>query len=431
MTDVLIKKSDNVLGDVDIPASKSYANRALVVSAIAEYTSKINNIPHCDDVKYMLSSLENLGIEIAKYNNDIKIVGNSGIFNNIKNSELFCGIAGTTSRFLVALASLCNCDIKVIGEGRILERPIAPLCNALKQIGVNIQYNNDNLAIPVTINGSNINGNKILINGNISSQFISALLMISPYIPGGLEIIVEQNLVSIGYIDITIDVMKKFGINVINENYRKYIIKSQKYQGISYAIEGDWSSASYFFGISTVCNAKINLKNLNHKSIQSDSKIVDIFKKIGLKTDSFDDSISLLGCNKINPIEINMENMPDSAMTIITVLAMANGKSKITGLSTLKNKETDRLLAMHTELAKLGIKTEIDDESITIYGDPNLKLNKIIKINTYHDHRIAMCFAIFGIKFGNIVIENMEVVSKSFPEFWDCIEKIGVCFEKC
>jgi len=430
---VLIDKFQAIVNPcVNISGSKSYANRALIVSAIANGVSKISNLPYCDDVKYMLLSLENLGIVIEKIGeNEIKIYGNSGVFSNIKKNELFCNIAGTTSRFLTSLAILIHENIIITGCGKLLERPISDLENAISQLGVEIKYLEKNGCIPIEILSQKNLKNTITLNGNISSQFTSSLLMIAPRLKNGLKIQVQGEVISRPYIDITLDVMQNFGVQISHKSYAEYQIYNQRYIPFDCSIEGDWSSASYFFAFSLANNIDLKLYGLKQNSIQGDCKITDIFIKMGCKIEHYFDYILIKGSKKINPIEVNMNNMPDSAMTIICMCALADGVSVISGLSTLKNKETDRLLAIHTELLKLGIKTEIYDEKIVIYGNSNLKLENIVNIETYHDHRVAMCFAIMASRLGNIVIEDYMVVSKSMPEFWYILKNIGVIFQKC
>ncbi len=427
MSDILIKNScEFIKGNVEIPTSKSYANRALIISALAKGTSILQNMPECDDVIYLVKALGKLNIAIEKSGKNLTVHGCGGSFKNVENTELFCGIAGTTSRFLVSLAALTGKEITISGEGQLLERPVGDLCKALESIGVFVEYLQKNQCIPVVINGSNLRSVKnIEIKGNISSQFISSLLMITPYLPGNIEINVQNHPVSASYIDITLDIMRSFNVNISHQNYTKYIANSQQYQAKNYTIEGDWSSASYFFALSLLTNSTITLENLSTSSTQGDAGIVKIFKQIGLNVAEKSGTFYLAG-GVVTPVEINMENMPDSAMTIICVLAFASGKSTISGLSTLKNKETNRLLALHQELAKIGVKTEVFEDGITIHGSPDIALEKIVKIETYHDHRMAMCFGILGAKLGNIVIKNKEVVSKSYPNFWESISNIGV-----
>ncbi|QED23226.1 3-phosphoshikimate 1-carboxyvinyltransferase [Candidatus Deianiraea vastatrix] len=427
---LISKITDFTTKTAQIPGSKSIANRALMISSIANGVSKLSNIPECDDVLAFVDALENLGIKCEKDGDKMQIFGNSGKFENIKNTVLNCKIAGTTSRFLTALASLCKREIVVTGEGKLLERPIKDLCNALLALNVDVKYLKNDGCVPVSVSSSCNFASEVLINGAISSQYTSALLMIAPYFSSGLQLRASSP-VSKPYIDLTIDIMGTFGVKVENNEYLSYNIPKSQYTSQDFAIEGDWSSASYFFGISMLTGMKIEISGLKTTSLQGDRRILDIFKQLGAKIEENNNIISLIAPKTIKALKINMENMPDSAMTIICTLAFADGISEISGLSTLKNKETDRLAALHNELQKIGINTEVFTDKIVIYGNSELKLENCVEIETYHDHRMAMCFAMIASRLGNLAILDPKVVSKSMPEFWDICKKIGLNFNVC
>lgn len=411
---------------VEIPGSKSYTNRALIIAALADGKSILNNLLYSDDTKYMMESLEKLGVEFIKEEKRIIVKGCGGKFNNAKNIELFCGIAGTTSRFLTGLAALIGEEIILSGEGKILERPIGELVDGLRQISTEIEYLGKDGSLPLKINGKNINGNEIAIKGNVSSQYFTSLLMIAPMLKNGLKIKVIGEQVSKSYIDITVDIMREFGVEVINNDYKEYIVKAgQSYRAKEYNIEGDWSSASYFCCIGALYRGQITIKNLNNNSVQGDKEFPKLIEKTGAEVFYNNGGITIKGSSKIKSLEIDMEQMPDTAMSMAILLSFADDVSKITGLSTLKAKETDRLLAMKNELAKIGVESEIGNDYIIIHGG-NPKVQKDAEIETYHDHRIAMSLAIAGSKIDNIVIQNPDVVSKSFANFWDTLKQIGV-----
>lgn len=410
--------------NVNIYGNKSIANRAIITAALSSGVSILQNIPECDDTQVLISAVQNLGVKIEKLGDySIKIQGIDGFFNNIVNNELFCKIAGTTSRFLTSFALLTNEMLKITGEHRLLERPIDDLCDALTKIGCNIKYLGKNGCVPFEIKRNKEISSEVSVNCDKSSQFLSSILLVAPCLKNGLKIKMNGNAVSKPYINTTISVMEKFGASV---SYSEgiYEIINSGYTAQDFVIEGDFSATSYFFGIASICGITIRLNGVFLPSIQGDSKIVDIFQKIGCRFTFGDNFIEISSSEVVKNIEINMEDMPDSAMTVICILAFADGVSKISGLSTLKNKETDRLLALHTELSKIGIKTEITADSITIFGNPDLKINEIVNISTYEDHRMAMCFAMIGTRTGNVAIENPDVVNKSMPEFWNELRKI-------
>lgn len=408
---------------VEMPGSKSYTNRALIIAALAEGESKIISPLHSDDTKYMIESLKKLGVKIEELvGGDLIIQGNGGKFD-IKNNQLFVGIAGTTSRFLTALSVLAGEEIYLTGEGKILERPIGPLVSGLKQIGVEISYEGKKGSLPLKINGENICSNEIEIDGSVSSQYFTALMLIAPILENGLRIKVQNEQTSKSYIDMTISIMKEFGIEVENNNYEEYIIKgNQSYTPKKYKVEGDWSSASYFCAIGALNKGQIKVVNLNNNSAQGDVKFPDLMQKMGAKVEYLDDGVIIRGSSVLNSIDIDMEQMPDTSMTLAVVAAFAKGKTEITGLSTLKAKETNRIEAIHNELMKMGIETKPTEDSITIIGGNP----KGEEIETYDDHRIAMAFAVAGTKIEDMVIRDKDVVGKSFPEFWEEISNIGV-----
>lgn len=401
---------------IEIPSSKSYTNRALIIASLVNGKSILKNPLYSDDTKYMMESLEKLGVKFEKNDKDLIVYGIGGEFNTFDNMELFCGIAGTTSRFLTGLSVLFKNNVIINGEEKILERPIGELVDGLKQIGVEIEYLGKEGSLPLKVNGKNFNGNEISISGKISSQYFTALMMVAPLLKNGLKIRVLDEQISKSYIDITCDIMKAFGVNVINNNYKEYIIKKSKYKATSYTIEGDWSSASYFMCIGALHNGVIEIKNLNKNSVQGDRSFAELIEKIGAKVEYGDNSVIVRGNAKVKSIVADMESMPDTAMSLAVLLSFAEGESKIVGLSTLKNKETDRLLALYNELKKLSIESKIGDDYIIIKGGKH----KIIgNIETYNDHRIAMSFAVVGTVIDGVDIVNPAVVGKSFPEFWD------------
>lgn len=417
-----INKINNVNNvKIEIPGSKSYTNRALVIASLAEGKTILHNPLYSDDTKFMMESLEKLGVVFEKNNKDLVVYGKGGKFDTKENLELFCGIAGTTSRFLTGLLPLMKNNIIINGEGKILERPIGELVEGLRQLGVEIEYLGKEGSIPLRGNGKNIMGNEINIDGGISSQYFTALMMVAPLLKNGLTINVLGEQISKSYIDITIDIMKAFGVNIINNNYKQYVIKPAKYKAIEYNIEGDWSSASYFICIGALHNGSVEISNVNNKSVQGDRSFAKLVEMAGAKIEYKDNSI-VVRSGELKPIEVDMEQMPDTAMSLAVLLSFANGKSKITGLSTLKNKETDRLKALQNELRKISIDSEIGNDFIVINGSKNHKI--IDQIETYNDHRIAMSFAIAGTKLGNLEILNPEVVNKSFPEFWQYLNKL-------
>ncbi len=415
---------------IEIPGSKSYTNRAILIAAISNGKTIIKKLLRSDDTDYMIECLKNLGVEIIDHKNHLIVYGNNGKFKSIINNRLFCGLAGTTSRFLTALTLLINQDIEITGQDKILKRPIGDLAIALEKIGATTEYLGINGSLPLKIYGNKKIKNVVEISGKVSSQFISALLMIAPRLAQGLEINVIGDQVSKSYIDITINIMNHFGVYVKNDNYKKYVIKCQEYQAISeYNIEGDWSSASYFLALAGLINKEIKVNNIRQDSVQGDAQIIKILDLFGIKVD-FDKTIATINQNNINNLEITVDmfQMPDTAMTIMVLSAILGKEITIKGLSTLKDKECDRIEIPKQELAKFGIKCQTTKDSIIIYGQ-TFNDDSIVYIDTFEDHRIAMAFSILVVK-KQIYINNAHVVNKSFPNFWHELKKMGINIEK-
>ena len=420
MSSLIIIPNKNISGELTIPGSKSYTNRALIIAAMTEGEVKIKNPLYSDDTKAMIGCLKDLGVKISDLENEIIVKGS---VKDIKNKEykLNARLSGTTIRFILALVCVVP-GVKIItGEDALLKRPIGELAGALKDLGAKIQYIDKAGYPPLKITSSELSVKKTRLHGDISSQFFSALLMVAP-LTQGLEIDVMGKAISTPYIDMTISIMKYFGVEVENIDYKSYHVKAgQRYLKKDYLVEGDYSSAGYFLAIAALTKSKLILKNLSEKSLQADRNFVDILTKLGSSILYKEDSLEITG-GGIEPITIDMENCPDQAQTLAVMLAFAKGKSIITGIRSLRIKETERILALQNELSKMGIKTESTIDSLTIYGGNP----ESASINTYNDHRMAMSFAVAGVLLKGIEIKNPEVVTKTFPDFWQKLESIGI-----
>lgn len=420
MTKISIIPADNISGEVDVPSSKSYTNRALVIASLVKGEIRIINPLISDDTKSMVDCLKELGVKIEESKAEIRVIGDIGEIRD-EPHELNAGLSGTTIRFLLALCCVLP-GMKIIkGKDSLNKRPIGELAGALKDLGAKIEYLEKSGYPPLKISSDKLTSNYTRLHGDISSQFFSALLMIAPVI-GRLEIDVMGNQISKPYIDMTIDLMEYFGVKVINENYNKYIVEpGQKYLKRDYIVEADYSSAGYFLAIAALKKAELKLKNLTPNSKQADRNFLKILESLGNEI-KFEGSDLVIQGHGVNPVDIDMENFPDQVQTMAVLLAFANGKSVISGVRSLRIKETERVLALQNELAKMKIKTESTIDSLTIYGGNP----KGSEIDTYNDHRMAMAFAIAGTEIDGIVINNPEVVTKTFPKFWEKLKDIGV-----
>jgi len=405
----LIIKFDKFKNNViTLNSSKSESNRLLIIQALSKEIININNLSNANDT-IILKNLLNK---------------NPNPIWNIKD-------AGTTMRFLTSFLSLKKNEVKITGSKRMEKRPIAILVNALNEIGAKIKYLKKEGYPPIYIkNKISQKINSIQIKGNISSQYISSLLLIAPILKNGIKIKIIEPLYSKPYVEMTLSLMKNFGIKY-KWNKNEIKITNQKYLSGSYKIESDWSAASYWYSIISINDHIRSLKliGLRKNSFQGDKIIADIMKNIGVYTRFERDGISLIkNSNLESTKEINFKNCPDLAQTILVIAAVKKIKLKLKGLESLKIKETDRLIAMKKELKKIGCNFyEANDE--WILERRNNKLPKKLIINTYKDHRVAMSFAALSSKL-ELVIRDPEVVNKSYPNFWNDLESIGYVCKK-
>ncbi len=405
---------------ITIPGSKSYSNRALLMASLTKNPVRINNLLECDDTKAMINCLKTLEINIQKKGNKINVLGSIDDVVDQKYN-LNANLSGTAIRFILALCCVIP-GIKILqGQEGLNNRPIGDLVDALSQLGAKIEYLDKVGFPPIKITSSKLNPSKVSIKGGVSSQFLSALLMILPII-GNTTVNVIGEQVSKSYIDMTISSMEKFGVKITNKKYKEYQMpEGQKYNIKEYSVEGDYSGAGYFAAIAVLTQSKITLKNLNPQSIQGDKEFLEFLKQMGNKIIFGDNEVTVIG-KCVKPIKINMKNCPDQAQTLAVLAAFAKGITLIKGVRSLRVKETERVKALEQELAKMGIKTKSSVDTLTIYGGNP----KAARIDTYGDHRMAMSFAVAGTKLKGMEINNPEVVSKTFPDFWEKIEQIGV-----
>lgn len=423
MKSIIIKPLEKaVSAEVYVPSSKSYTNRALIIAAMTNSKVRIINPLQSDDTQAMIKCLNILGIRVTKDGADLIVSGGVGAIRN-RVYRLDTDLSGTTIRFLSSLA-IVTPGIKILyGKEALNKRPIGDLVDGLRRIGAKIEYLKENGYPPIKITPARLFPGKIKINGNISSQYLSGILMVSPLLPNITTIEVVGRQISKSYVDLTVDIMEKFGVSVINQNYKKYIIpKNQGYKVIKYLIEGDISSASYFGAIAALTKSTLILRNLNPRSIQGDMDFLRILGKMGSKVSYGKNFIKVIG-KGVRAVDVNMESCPDQVQTMAVLAAFADGVSNISGVSSLRVKETDRVIALRQELQKMGIKTAVSGvNNISVYGGKA----HAAKINTYGDHRMAMAFAVAGTKLSGMEIVNPDVVNKTFPGFWDSLKSIGV-----
>lgn len=409
-----IQPTDTISATVAIPASKSYTNRALLIAALANGESRIESPLFSDDTKYMSSALNQFGVPVEKLENAFLVSGKGGRMK-APEKEVFVGNAGTTMRFLTTFAALAEGKSLLTGDERMQERPISDLLHCLNEMQVEARSIKDNNCPPLEINGGSIPGGLVHLAGDKSSQYLTSVLLSAPYFQSDTTIDIEGELTSKSYADITIDIMRSFGVYVINESYERFQVNVDEcYHSRNYEVEGDWSSASYFLASAAVTGGEIHLSQLNPESVQGDAGFLDVLEQMGCKATKSDNKISLQG-NPLRGISIDMNDMPDVVQTLAVVALFAEGPTEITGIGNLRLKETDRISALETELTRLGAKVESGEDFIVIHPGNY----KGCDIETYDDHRMAMSFAVAGLKIPGVRILNPKCVEKSFPDFFD------------
>ena len=389
--------------ELDISGSKSESNRILILKSIFK-NIKIKNLSSSDDTSVLKYSLQNL----------------------IENIDV--GHAGTSMRFLTAyLSTLQNKKFIISGTERMHQRPIGLLVDALNYLGFKVNYLNKMGFPPLEIIGSKNFRNEVILKSNVSSQFVSALTLIAPSLENGLRIILEDNVTSKPYIDMTISILNEIGVNATFENNLINVKPTKKIDNIVYKVESDWSSVSYFFSIVALSkNLKLSISNYKEKSFQGDANVYKYYESYGVKSKFEGNKLIISKDESYNlpqRIEIDLNDNPDLAQTIIVSSFGLNIPTKLTGLSTLKVKETDRLEALYNELTKLGANCKISDESIEIFKLQEFNIKNCI-IDTYNDHRMALAFAPLSV-LNSLEISDPGVVSKSFPEFWQKLKELG------
>lgn len=409
-----------ISAELTIPGSKSYTNRALLLAAMTGSKVKIVNPLTSDDTRSMIDCLKTLGIKVLEKKDSIEISGNlGGLPNRLYNLD--ANLSGTTLRFLLALSTIIPGTKKLWGKEGLNKRPIGELVSGLTQLGARIDYLGVRGFPPVLVQSSSLHPGIVKLKGNISSQYISAVLMIAPMVGEvTIQIIGEQ--ISKPYIDMTTNTIKQFGVEIINEDYKRYIVShKQQYKATQYTVEGDYSSASYFLAVAALTKSKITLENINPKSKQGDMKFIKILEIMGNRI-SFDQNQLTIQGKGIKPVNVDMRDCPDQIQTLAVLAAFAKGITKISGVSSLRIKETDRIFALREELKKMGIRTSSTKDTLTIYGGNP----KAARIDTFSDHRMAMSFAVAGAKLSGMEINDPDVVSKTFPTFWEKLKALGV-----
>lgn len=407
--------------NVRVPGSKSLTNRALLIASLADGMTRLTSALFSDDSCFFARALQSLGfdVQLDERNCEITVVGLGGRIP-VKQANLFIGNAGTAARFLSAFLTLGNGEYVVDGDSRMRERPIGDLIEALTQLGATIESTDD--CPPVRIQASGLPGGKTRIAGDISSQFLSALLMVAPYAQSPVEIEVVTELNSKPYVDMTLAVMDDFGITVQRDEYERFFTRPSSFFPLSfYSIESDASTASYFFAAPAICGGTVRVENISRTSKQGDIAFLEILQQMGCAIKEGNNYIEVTGTGTLRGLEVDMRDIPDIAQTLAAVAPFAASPTRIRGIASARVKETDRVHATCTELFRLGVRVEEHEDGMTIYP---CKTFKPANIQTYNDHRMAMAFSLIGLHVPGITIENPGCVSKTFPDFFKVLETL-------
>ena len=422
MLKVFIEKTGKLSGWIKVPPSKSYTHRAIIASALSIGLSKVANPLFSDDTLATVEACKSLGVFVEKVKNGFLIEGKEKL--KAPEKPINCKLSAATLRFMVAVACLAEGKTILTGENGLLKRPIEPLIQALNQLGVNCKSSNG--FPPVTVYGGNLKGGKTSIVGNVSSQFISGLLFISPLAKNNVEICLTTPLESKPYVQLTLEILKKHGINIeVLGNHEKYLVEgNQQYKPFNHTVPGDFSSASFLMAAAILTGSNIKIYGLDCLTPnQPDMQILSILKNMGVKIKIEKDFVEIFG-GEISGIDLDAKDIPDLVPVCVVLACYAKGKTTIKNIRRLRIKESDRVKTIMVELKKMGAKIKKFENMFQIEG-----LNKLkgATINPHNDHRIAMACTVAALKAeGKTTILNAECVNKSYPNFYKDLQQIGV-----
>ena len=416
-----------VQGVVRLPGSKSISNRILLLAALASGTTHVRDVLIADDTICMLNALKALGVSINQTNeNDYLVQGVGGRFP-VREADLFLGNAGTAYRPLTAVLSLVQGHYRLYGVSRMYERPVRDLVDALRQLGSDITYLGNEGFPPLEIKAAKIQADSLVVRGDVSSQYLTSLLIASPLIGKMLTIEVIGKLISRPYINLTLELMLRFGVEIEQERLRHFVL----YDGLNYIspgeifVEGDASSASYFLAAGAIGGGPVRVEGIGRDSFQGDVRFIKALEKMGARVLQGDNWIEVRApqFGSLRAINIDCNHIPDAAMTLAVVALFADGITMLTNIASWKVKETDRLAAMATELRKLGATVDEGSDFLRITPSIDKNLTSHVDINTYNDHRMAMCFSLASLG-APVRINDPDCVSKTFPNYFEKFAEI-------
>lgn len=404
------------------PGSKSITNRALVCAALAAGQSTLEGVLDSDDTRVMMAALQTLGLRL-KHDAALRRIAIDGCAGRVPATaaELFVGNSGTTIRFLTAMLTLAHGEYRLDGVPRMRERPIGDLLGALRQLGAAVEAGSPDECPPVLIHARGLRGGQVEIAGDISSQYLSGLLMAAPYAEQVVEVRVRGPLVSRPYVHMTLAVMRSFGVDVPAGDLRHLVVPGrQTYRAITYQVEPDASAASYFLAAAAIAGGRIVIEGLSRRSMQGDVAFADVLARMGCRVAYLDNAMELLG-GPLRGIDVDMNPISDTVQTLAAVALFAHGPTTIRGVAHIRHKETDRLGDLATELRKLGAAVDELDDGLRI--DPRPLHGA--EVDTYDDHRMAMSLALVGLRVPGVVIRDPGCTSKTYPEFFDDLARVS------
>ena len=415
-----MKNREKAESIVNIPGSKSISHRVVICASLASGKSHIDNLLESEDIKYTMSALDKMGADIkVKQKGIIEIEGFNGRPGAFKE-PIYLGNSGTSMRLLAGVAALGNSQYILTGDKRMQQRPMGDLLDALTMAGISAQAEYGNNAPPIKIKGGSKKGGKLSIDCSQSSQYLSSLLMMGALLKQGLVISLPSPAVSAPYINLTMDIMKKFSVHVKRINDLEYHVTGrQKYSPGKFTIEPDISNASYFWAAGAITQKMVRVANITKDSLQGDLRFLNILKQMGCFIE-FDAKGAGVKGDKLKAVEVDMSDIPDVVPTLAVIAAFAKGRTVIKNIAHLREKECDRIDAVVSQLNKMGINADQGETWLSVQGGSPAGAF----IETFNDHRIAMAFAVASLKIPSIKIENPECVAKSFPTFWKVFENL-------
>jgi len=406
---------------VTIPGSKSITHRALIAGGLAAGKTVLRNDLRCQDTRHTVHALETIGVKMERNGDHLVMEGiGENTWNHPWEKALYLGNSGTSSRLLLPVLALVRGRFLMTGTPRMRERPMGPLVDALRQLGAEVSCVNDNGRPPIRIASDGILGGAVTLPGDASSQFLSALLLSGPYARKDVGITVKGDLVSKPYVDVTIDVMAAFGVRVKRQGYTRFSVSTgQQYQPRDYTVQGDVSSASYFWAAAAITGRTVTTRNIHPQGRQGDIRLLEVLEAMGCVVNRESDRVSVSG-GPLKGVDVDMGAMPDMVPTLAAVALFAEGKTTIRNVGHLRFKESDRLNAVTVEWRKLGGRVEEFEDSLVVHGGERLYG---AEVDPHDDHRLAMSLAVVGLKVPGVHIQNPACVNKSFPQFWDLWER--------